>query len=205
MGVVSTSSFDPIFWLHHCNVERMFCLWQGEDPDHGNIDKSGLKPEDKDWKLYPFANLASIGTQRAWDQGTDATVATIRDCYAPQDWQRHYVYVPNTARGHPALLTGFLALTAGGAVQPTKVVRVAVERLSNSGVLSIVDAAGVQVVAFPIFSGAFECVTCDARGESVFFGRARNVTVDETKLSAVFHPAGAAPAPVAAKITVEDD
>ena len=23
------SSFDPIFWLHHTNIDRMFAIWQG--------------------------------------------------------------------------------------------------------------------------------------------------------------------------------
>ena len=28
MSVLSTAAFDPIFWLHHCNVDRLFALWQ---------------------------------------------------------------------------------------------------------------------------------------------------------------------------------
>ena len=27
------SRFDPIFWLHHCNVDRMYALWQALHPD----------------------------------------------------------------------------------------------------------------------------------------------------------------------------
>ncbi|KAF3917096.1 Tyrosinase [Dactylellina cionopaga] len=32
MGWVSYSAFDPIFWLHHTNIDRIFALWQGINP-----------------------------------------------------------------------------------------------------------------------------------------------------------------------------
>merc|ERR1719201_1411718 len=28
MAHVATAAFDPIFWMHHCNVERWYCEWQ---------------------------------------------------------------------------------------------------------------------------------------------------------------------------------
>ena len=28
MGYVPFSSFDPIFWSHHCMIDRLFYLWQ---------------------------------------------------------------------------------------------------------------------------------------------------------------------------------
>lgn len=33
MTYLATSAFDPIFWLHHCNVDRLFALWQGIYPN----------------------------------------------------------------------------------------------------------------------------------------------------------------------------
>ena len=27
-----SSAFDPIFWLHHCNVDRMLSLWSAVNP-----------------------------------------------------------------------------------------------------------------------------------------------------------------------------
>jgi len=30
MGRVPIAAFDPIFWMHHCNVERWLCKWQIE-------------------------------------------------------------------------------------------------------------------------------------------------------------------------------
>ena len=28
MTYLATAAFDPIFWLHHCNVDRLFAMWQ---------------------------------------------------------------------------------------------------------------------------------------------------------------------------------
>jgi tyrosinase len=28
MGVIATSAFDPIFWAHHCMIDRVWYLWQ---------------------------------------------------------------------------------------------------------------------------------------------------------------------------------
>jgi tyrosinase len=28
MGVIATSTFDPIFWAHHCMIDRLWYLWQ---------------------------------------------------------------------------------------------------------------------------------------------------------------------------------
>jgi len=33
MGVVPTSAFDPLFWAHHANVDRLFAMWQQNNPD----------------------------------------------------------------------------------------------------------------------------------------------------------------------------
>lgn len=32
MTVLSTAAFDPVFWLHHCNVDRLFAMWQAVYP-----------------------------------------------------------------------------------------------------------------------------------------------------------------------------
>ncbi|KAJ5646047.1 hypothetical protein N7490_002419 [Penicillium lividum] len=33
MSQIPVASFDPLFWLHHCNIDRIFALWQGLNPD----------------------------------------------------------------------------------------------------------------------------------------------------------------------------
>jgi tyrosinase len=32
MSDTSTSAFDPIFWLHHVNIDRLFAMWQAINP-----------------------------------------------------------------------------------------------------------------------------------------------------------------------------
>ena len=32
MGVVPFSAFDPVFWLHHCMIDRIFALWEAVYP-----------------------------------------------------------------------------------------------------------------------------------------------------------------------------
>lgn len=32
MYYLSEAAFDPVFWLHHCNVDRLFALWQTLHP-----------------------------------------------------------------------------------------------------------------------------------------------------------------------------
>ncbi|KAJ6105130.1 hypothetical protein N7523_010204 [Penicillium sp. IBT 18751x] len=33
MGNVPVASFDPLFFLHHCNIDRIFAIWQALNPD----------------------------------------------------------------------------------------------------------------------------------------------------------------------------
>ena len=32
MGSLDVSAFDPVFWLHHANVDRLFAIWQALNP-----------------------------------------------------------------------------------------------------------------------------------------------------------------------------
>ncbi len=35
-----TAAFDPIFWLHHCNIDRLWEEWRAADSSHTNPDES---------------------------------------------------------------------------------------------------------------------------------------------------------------------
>jgi tyrosinase len=50
MGVVAASAFDPIFWSHHCMIDRLWYLWQVK---HGvdNIPPSYLTRTLAPWSL----------------------------------------------------------------------------------------------------------------------------------------------------------
>ncbi|KAH8159805.1 hypothetical protein CIB48_g8448 [Xylaria polymorpha] len=32
MSQIPVATFDPIFWLHHCNIDRLFAIWQSLNP-----------------------------------------------------------------------------------------------------------------------------------------------------------------------------
>jgi len=54
MSMVPLAAFDPIFWLHHANVDRLFALWQAIYPDEylPTISSDGGPTENTE--LYPF-------------------------------------------------------------------------------------------------------------------------------------------------------
>jgi tyrosinase len=38
MGKFETAGLDPVFWLHHCNIDRLWELWRGQPDASGNPD-----------------------------------------------------------------------------------------------------------------------------------------------------------------------
>lgn len=49
MGTPSTAGLDPIFWLHHANIDRLWETWLSLSPAHTN-------PVDKKWLMGPAAS-----------------------------------------------------------------------------------------------------------------------------------------------------
>ncbi|KAL9050230.1 MAG: hypothetical protein Q9162_006765 [Coniocarpon cinnabarinum] len=56
MSRVPSAAFDPIFWLHHNNVERLFSIWQELNPTK-TVEPwtNGEVTVDKDTPLIPFS------------------------------------------------------------------------------------------------------------------------------------------------------
>jgi tyrosinase len=52
MAIVPTSAFDPIFWVHHCFVEKLFCDWQDANGTPISPDLDGVV-------LAPFSTTAN--------------------------------------------------------------------------------------------------------------------------------------------------
>ena len=79
MTITSISAFDPAFWLHHANVDRLVALWQALHPDqyvqpivnkHGTYYLPSGSTDTVDTPLAPF---------RSDDATTMWTAATARD------------------------------------------------------------------------------------------------------------------------------
>lgn len=69
MGFVPTAAGDPIFWLHHCNIDRIWASWNAE---------GGVNPPDSwnDWgnRSFVFANGAG---NRVVSKIADVTKGTV--------------------------------------------------------------------------------------------------------------------------------
>ncbi|EPS39478.1 hypothetical protein H072_6733 [Dactylellina haptotyla CBS 200.50] len=79
MTDLSMASYDPIFWLHHTNVDRLFALWQGINPS--TYDLSGTSSfgtytivpgskEDLNTQLGPFRQTGNTFHTSATSQYT---------------------------------------------------------------------------------------------------------------------------------------
>ncbi len=40
----SASPNDPVFFLHHCNIDRLWARWQATHPDAGYVPRRGGPP-----------------------------------------------------------------------------------------------------------------------------------------------------------------
>jgi tyrosinase len=54
-----TAPCDPIFWMHHAEVDRIWALWQAKNPGKGPI-LTGKDAEMDPWNSMTVSNLASI-------------------------------------------------------------------------------------------------------------------------------------------------
>lgn len=68
MYYLATAAFDPLFWLHHCNTDRLFALWQTLHPQkygasqnapHNTWTIAQGTTQNKNSPLTPFARDAS--------------------------------------------------------------------------------------------------------------------------------------------------
>ena len=66
MGSVPTAAYDPIFFLHHANVDRLWAAWQAAHP-------GALPASEAVFQLQPFPRPYSL----AWQTGSDVEVTDV--------------------------------------------------------------------------------------------------------------------------------
>ena len=56
-----SSPSDPVFFLHHCNIDRLWALWQAQNPGQG-YQPSGDGPTGHNLNdlMYPWDGQATI-------------------------------------------------------------------------------------------------------------------------------------------------
>lgn len=67
MFTTEVSANDPLFWVHHANVDRYFLIWQVQHPNSGYSSRDGILETDT---LLPFNLPLSYGMIRP-DQSVD--------------------------------------------------------------------------------------------------------------------------------------
>ncbi|KAH7118957.1 hypothetical protein B0J11DRAFT_552225 [Dendryphion nanum] len=78
MSYVGYAAFDPIFWFHHCNLDRMFAIWQALNPN------SYVQPKESPYSTYTSPSGVVIDTNSALKpfhrnhDGTFWTSETVR-------------------------------------------------------------------------------------------------------------------------------
>ncbi|EPS45144.1 hypothetical protein H072_877 [Dactylellina haptotyla CBS 200.50] len=84
MCILGFASFDPVFWLHHNNVDRMTAMWQAANPTlklrPGKSTKTYQRPsgegnDDLNTPLYPFKHADGS----YWTSNDVSDVRTIWD------------------------------------------------------------------------------------------------------------------------------
>lgn len=101
MGSPPVSAFDPIFWLHHTNIDRLFAIWQAlhEDPkvastyvtprpaQSGNFSIKAGATESITTPLTPFAQSGTKDRQNFWTSDGIRSTKTFGYVYPEtQDW-----------------------------------------------------------------------------------------------------------------------
>ncbi|KAF4345525.1 Tyrosinase [Fusarium beomiforme] len=80
--VPNTSPNDPIFFLHHTQIDRLWALWQGQDPDKRYTDFSGIKTQNQfDGTTPPSASLSD--TLLMMGLADDLTVKDLMTTQSP--------------------------------------------------------------------------------------------------------------------------
>jgi hypothetical protein len=89
MSDISISAFDPIFWLHHCNMDRFFYQWIHNTAKHYNRDYSAFITN-KSWNatLAPFSCKNIFG----WQNNTNNFLC-MKDVVLSLD-KYQYTYAP---------------------------------------------------------------------------------------------------------------
>eukprot|EP01040_Poterioochromonas_malhamensis_P010111 gene10111-10991_t len=188
MSDVSVAAFDPIFWLHHSNVERMHCAWirkHGIPTDVTGFFRGESNHSFLHAPLYPFPPKAEFGynalpwkvdnTKRTAWSTVDQWLKEIADYGGGGDLLDYYydnltdVCVPNASL--PTLLT--LEETSYTSTKTSALERMFIYlddvQVSGSGTLYVevtITAGGRETKALlekPVFSNQkSSCPNCAA-------------------------------------------
>ncbi|KAF2466428.1 Di-copper centre-containing protein [Lindgomyces ingoldianus] len=65
MGSLAVSAFDPVFWMHHTNVDRLWAIWQALHPNAYVIDKVSQAAE-ANFTISAGARISGTTDLKPW-------------------------------------------------------------------------------------------------------------------------------------------
>ena len=76
MSLFSTAPLDPMFWLHHCNIDRLWEVWTQRQKQLGNLDRNPKLPG---WQKvsFQFHDAAGQPVPMKVEQTLDTRVAPL--------------------------------------------------------------------------------------------------------------------------------
>lgn len=157
MGDISTASWDPIFWFHHSNVERMFCTWQQNNPkptDASLVAPSGALGK---WVAYPWVSyndFVRTPGMRAWTAGSSS--GTLADWFPLEDVELIYKYDALSYKPSVELLRSF---------RSHRILTVSLKKVPLPSGKLVVTIDGVVVGSQPVFrnKNPSNCANCRAK------------------------------------------
>ncbi|RVD89014.1 uncharacterized protein DFL_000038 [Arthrobotrys flagrans] len=95
MSFVDNAAFDPIFWLHHANMDRLFAIWQAVNP--GRYSLSGTSPGTY---AIPRGTQEHMNLQMPPFRSSANTFHTPTGVTRPESFGYSYVETLNQNRGN---------------------------------------------------------------------------------------------------------
>lgn len=78
MGKVGIAAFDPIFWAHHCMIDRLWYLWQiNNKPETGFEQMLGIPLSPFNLTVKDVLDIRRLGYDYAHDSASIAVSATM--------------------------------------------------------------------------------------------------------------------------------
>ncbi|KAI8651642.1 Tyrosinase [Fusarium keratoplasticum] len=176
MGRTSYSAFDPIFWLHHTNIDRLLAIWQGlrENPDKEDAWVTNQIAGDGNWAvptggkegnqtpLLPFyrtADKAVPGPDKFWKSSQVRDTATFGYAYPEtQHWDfadlalyRESIKDQLRSLYPSGSLANMVVATRGGNEKPDVTLR---ERATRLRQVQKVDAPNTALTALSLAHAA---------------------------------------------------
>lgn len=136
MSDPQTAGLDPVFWLHHANIDRLWQVWLNRDPSHQNPTETAFvegPPPGRPF-IFPEAN----GENRHWKVGQTFDLKALGYTY-----ESFNDPVPNAAK--PKLATAAFAARPTVAAVKEPVVELIGANNSSLKVLGRKSASQVQL------------------------------------------------------------